>query len=432
MSVALSADSIVAALPAHVNVQWLADRRAEAVERLQRHGFPAKDPNWKGTNIPAFTAPREAPRQDSLTAVDLQPFHFEEIAHVAVVVDGRFRADLSRLDALPHDVHVESLAQAITRASPVLSEHLGTSTPTDRFADWNMAAWTDGVFITTAANVVLDEPIHVLNVRTPQPNTVCFPRLLVHVRENAELTVIEHHAGIADADTATIAVTELVAHDGARLRHERIQEEWTSARHMHSVFVRADRDARIERSDACLGGGQSRLTVEGVLAGPGAHLGLNGFFLTGGERRCDVWTRFDHAAPHTTSQEMVKGVLGDAARGTFTGNVLVRQDAQKIHAEQQNRNLLLSRKALMDSQPQLEIHADDVQCSHGSTVGQLDDDALFFLRSRGIGLEQARLVLTKAFLGEVVEGMHPTIRNGINRRIEAWFQRHPQSLEIPA
>lgn len=431
MNATLSADATLADLPAHDDAEWLADRRAASRDRLARTGFPAKAEEWKGTDVAAFVQPRRAPTpDDAVTAVDIEHFCLRDVRHCAVMVDGRFRADLSRLDDLPHNVHVESLATATQRGSPVLNEHLNAMAD-DAFADWNMAAWTDGVFVTTGANVQFKEPVHILHVRSPEADTVCFPRVLVHLRENAQLQIVEHHAGIGEAPTATIAVTELVAHDGATLRHDRIQEANHAALHLHGIWARADRDAQILRGDACLGGARSRLTVHGKTAGTGAHIGLNGFFLTGGDRRTDVWTRFDHAVPHTTSQELVKGVLGDSARGRFTGNVLVRKDAQKTSAEQENRNLLLSKKALVDAQPQLEIHADDVQCSHGSTVGQLDPDALFFLRARGIGESDARLLLTKAFLGEAVEAMNPILRDALDARIEAWFERHPQ-MELVA
>ncbi len=430
MTIGLDASKALAAIAPRSEPAWLAERRLEAAERLRAHGFPAGQEAWKGTDVASLVAHVATPEAGGDVAVtDLEPFLLPEAPQCIVLVDGVFRSDLSRLD-LPHRVHVEPMGEAIHRGSAVLKEHLDTTAETDGFADWNMAAWSDGVFLTTAEDTVFSEPIHILHVRTPQPGTVCFPRIIVHLRDRSELSVIEHHVGLADAETTTVAVTELVAHPGSTLHHDRIQQEWSAARHVHTVRARADRDATIRHGTANTGAAHGRVTISGLLAGEGARMELPGLALAGGTRRTDIWSRVDHATPHTTSDELIKVVLGDQARGAFTGEVVVRPDAQKVRADQENRNLLLSRKAHMDSKPQLQIEADDVQCSHGSTIGRLDQKALFFLQSRGIGFEDAKIMLTKAFLGEAIERMHPAIHPYLNRQVDAWFERHPQTLKV--
>lgn len=433
MTVQLSADEALAAIAPHAEPEWMTDRRAEATARLQTAGFPAgSNEAWKGSDVAALTASTTpVPTNGDISVTDLERYWLNDVTQRIVLVDGVYRHDLSDLD-LPHRVHVEPLREAIPNGSQVLKQHLDCIAQTDSFSDWNTAAFTDGVFLTTAEDTVFEDPIHILHVRTPQADTVCFPRVLIHLRDRSQLSVIEHHVGLADAESTTVAVTELVAHDGAHLHHDRIQQEWTNARHVHSVRVQADRDATVHTGHAILGGAHNRSTIDGVLAGQGAHVDIPGFFIAGGTRRSDVWSRVDHLEPHTTSDELIKGVLGDHARGAFTGEVVVRPDAQKVKADQQNRNLLLSRKALMDSKPQLQIEADDVQCSHGSTIGRLDEAALFFLRSRGIGQADAKVMLTKAFLGEAIGRMHPAIHAYLNGQVDAWFERHPQTLEVTA
>jgi Fe-S cluster assembly protein SufD len=433
MNLGLDASKALAAIASHDDPEWLADRRAEAVERLRTFGFPAgRDPAWKGSDVAAFTAHTEvAETANEISAAEIESYFLPDVANRIVLVDGAYRQDLTQLE-LPHRVHVEALAEAILNGSVVLKEHFDQTANSDPFSDWNTAGFTDGVFLTTAEETVFEHPIHILQVRTKQAGTVCFPRVIIHLRERSEISVIEHHVGIGDADTTTVAVTELVAHPGAHLHHDRIQQEWTTARHMHSIRIRADENATVRHGNANTGAAHGRVTVDGIMAGEGSSIEVVGFSIAGGLRKTDIWSRLDHTVPHTRSDELVKFVLGDNAHGAFTGEVMVRPSAQKTVAAQENRNLLLSRKALMDSKPQLQIEADDVQCSHGSTIGRLDEAALFFLRTRGIGKEDAKIILTKAFLGEVIGRMNSTIHPYLNGQVDAWFERHPQTLKVIA
>ena len=242
-------------------------------------------------------------------------------------------------------------------------------------------------------------------------------RVLVHARDNATATLVQHIVG----NGTQRILTELQAHQGATLRRDLIQE--TAGKVLHMTFTSCDRDATISDVHLDLDGVQRRNTTISRLDGAGSHVDLHGLYLTAADQRTDHWTRVDHAVPDTTSREMYKGVLTGKSRGSFTGNVLVRKDAQRTNAEQENRNLLLSRKALAESTPQLEIFADDVQCAHGSTVGQLDEKALFFLRARGIGKRDAEQILTQAFAGEVVDAIHhDAVRKHVMARIETWFE----------
>jgi Fe-S cluster assembly protein SufD len=233
---------------------------------------------------------------------------------------------------------------------------------------------------------------------------------------------VESYVGLASPDAGlTTAVTELVAGAGAHMQHVKLQRENLHARHQAVLAVRQDRDAVVHDHLFSVGAASAVNGIDAILGSPGGELHLGGLFLATGTQKVECPTRIDHAVPHTTSRELYKGVLDGAARGSFLGSVKVRADAQKTDSGQQNRNLLLSDQALMHSVPQLEIHADDVKCSHGSTIGQLDPASLFFLRSRGIDPEHARLMLTQAFAQEVIDQMPEPVQPLLHDLLGQWF-----------
>ena len=289
--------------------------------------------------------------------------------------------------------------------------HLGAAADDDAVHDLHMATWQQGVLIDVqpGANVTLT-----LTHRGSGTD-----RVLAHVQDGGRLRLVQR----LEAGGTAFVCTELHAHGAGRIERVLFQDKAPDARSHSMTFAKAERDATIDDVHLAFGAERSRNTTIATAAGAGAHVEMNGLYLTAGTQRSDHWTRVDHAVPDTTSRELYKGVLAGESRAAFTGNVWVRQDAQRTNAEQENRNLLLSRKALAESTPQLEIYADDVQCSHGSTVGQLDDAALFFLRARGIGQEEARQMLTQAFAGEVVERIPDAgLRDEATARIETWFR----------
>ena len=255
-------------------------------------------------------------------------------------------------------------------------------------------------------SVRVEQPIHVvfLSADSGQP-AVTHPRLLVVAEEGSSLTLIEDHVTLGDAPGFTNAVTEVYAAAGSQVDLVTIQRENEGHFHLSNLFVRQERDARFSANTLTLGGRLVRNDASVLLADEGADCALNGLFIAGGSQLVDNHTTIDHAVPHCTSRELYKGVIGGSARGVFRGRVIVRPDAQKTNASQSNPNLLLSADAEMNTKPQLEIYADDVKCSHGTSIGQLDPDALFYLRSRGLDAARARDLLTRAFALELLEAL---------------------------
>jgi Fe-S cluster assembly protein SufD len=247
-------------------------------------------------------------------------------------------------------------------------------------------------------------------------------RHLILAGPRSQATIIESYIGLPSGSPAlTTSVTELVAGEGAHIQRAKLQRENLHALHLGHLAIRQDRASVVHDNLLSIGAQLARNELDGILGMEGSELHLNGLFLATGTQHVDCPTSVDHAVPHTTSRELYKGVLDGRSHGVFLGSVKVRADAQKTDSMQTNRNLILSTGALMDTTPQLEIHADDVKCAHGSTIGQLSKDALFFLRSRGIGEEEARLLLTKGFAHEVLERFPAPIRPLADSLLEQWF-----------
>lgn len=407
---------------------WLTALRRDALHRFQETGWPhAKDEAWRNTDVQAFAEP--LPRADADAArdakPDLGPHRFEGIDALAVLVDGVFRPELSTLDPV-EGLEVLSLREACAADRDEARVHLEATRPEgvpDVFAERNTALWHDGLFVNVLPGARIEAPLHILHLHT-QADAESLPRVLVHVQDGSAVTVLEHFVGTG----RTLALTELHAHPDATIDHDAVQEQDGDARVLHTVRATVEKDARVAQNTLHEGGRHARTTLTTRLTDTGAEADLHGLMLAADSQRQDCWTRVDHAAPHGTSRQLYKAILDDKARTGFTGNIIVRHGADGTRSDQENRNLLLSRGALADATPQLEIHADDVQCNHGSTVGQLDDAQLFFLRSRGIGADEATAMLTKAFAGEVVEALSvEPLRAHVRRRIDAWFARKEAS-----
>jgi Fe-S cluster assembly protein SufD len=334
---------------------------------------------------------------------DVDRWNLGDGATRVVFVNGRYRPELS--SRAPDGAFIGSLGTAIAeRPEPVLRE-------VARHADWQRDALTalntafiqDGAFIHLPAGAVLERPIHLLYLSTsPEKPALTQPRNLIVAGANSQATVVETYAGLADDVYFTNAVTEVVLGENARLDHYKLQEESARAFHIALTQVHHGRDSRFTSHSVALGAALARNELRALFAAEGCECTLNGLYMATGKQHLDNRTLIDHKSPRCTSRELYKGVLDGQSRGVFSGRVLVRQDAQKTDASQTNKNLLLSDDAVVDTKPQLEIFADDVKCAHGAAVGQLDENALFYLRSRGIGQEAARSLLTYAFASEMV------------------------------
>lgn len=410
-------------------VDWLRDFRRAGLARFRELGFPTtRLEEWRHTNVGriARTPFRLATDVDRAAVVgdDHVPdltFGRAFAGHQIVFVNGRLAAELSSLGA-SDGAEISSLADTLARRPQLLQPLLADESRSGAFAALNAAFLDDGAVVDVPPGVVLDEPVHVvyLSCRCGEEPTVSHPRTIVRLGRNAQARIVESYGGVGEGSYWTNAVTDVVLEDGAVLDHVKVQREREDAFHVALMRVRQGRAASFTSHSLALGGGLVRNDVHQVFEGEGGECTLNGLFMADGARHTDTHTLVDHAVPRCVSRETYKGILDDEARGVFHGKVLVRQDAQKTDAHQVNKNLLLSRRALVHSTPALEIFADDVKCKHGSTTGQLDPLQLFYLRSRGIGAEQARSLLTWAFASDIVTRVQvEAIRTGLTDYLQS-------------
>jgi Fe-S cluster assembly protein SufD len=326
-----------------------------------------------------------------------------------VFVNGFWAPALSSIDGLPAGVRVESLAAVGHYREAELLPHLGRLVPmdTNAFTALQAAFFQDGVFLTVPPGVEMDDPVHLLFLSTEEPMPfVAFPRNLIIAGERSRVAVVESHIGLGSGVYMTNMVTEVLVGVGAVVEHDRLQNESSRAFHIGNTYIRQGEKSQVTSNSIALGGSLVRNNITAVFSGEYAETTLNGLSVGTDEQLIDNHTTIDHAAPHCSSHEVYKSILDGNARGVFNGKIFVRQDAQKTDARQTNRTLLLSDDATIDTKPQLEIFADDVKCTHGATVGQLDEDQVFYLRARGLDEVAARDILTFAFAADVVEKIH--------------------------
>jgi Fe-S cluster assembly protein SufD len=413
---ALRARAAVAAEP-----EWMRDLRDRAIERFGALGFPLpSDEEWRFTPIgPIAETPFALPQRGQPSAADvarIKPLLHADAGHVRIVfVDGAYCQELSTANGLPRGVEVGSLAQAIARTPSLVRPWLGAiAADGPSFTDLNTALMSDGGFIYVPAGVTVETPIHVAFVTTEHAGPVMVaPRALVLVGESSAIALIETHHGFG-AGSLTNTVTEVDVGPNASMEHCRLQLDDVGAYHIGRTAVRMGRDSRYTSHAASVGAAISRHDLGARLGGENGFCTLNGLYLGDDRQLVDNHTVIDHAVPNCESHELYKGILKGHSHGVFNGKVYVRPDAQKTNAKQTNRALLLSDTARIDTKPQLEIFADDVRCTHGATVGQLDADSLFYLRSRGIALDDARSVLIHAFASDIIDRIPlPEVRAGL-------------------
>ena len=396
--------------------------RKNAIEHFTKLGFPTtKNEDWHFTSV-APIVEREftfvPARTGDVSAADLDAFGFGAEWHTAVFVNGRFAPELSDLGRLDAGVRVLCLADAWNKV-PELTSKVGsilTDADTHAFTMLNTAFMPDGIVIHVPRGVELALPIHVLFVSDAHAaKTVMHPRNLIVVDRNARATVIESYAATSDASYFTNAVTEVTVADGATLEHYKIQREGRRAFHVGTVEVRQERNSHYISFSFATGASLSRTNIYTTLAGEGCGSTLNGLYMLDGEQHCDHQTRIEHSEPNCFSREVYKGVLDGRSHGVFNGKVYVHPVAQKTDGKQTNNTLLLSKDAQVDTKPQLEIFADDVKCTHGATIGKLDEMALFYMKSRGIDADTARRLLIYAFAADVLETIE---RAEVRERLE--------------
>lgn len=393
--------------------EWVQALRRDARARFAQVGFPTRrDEEWKYTNTAQIveTPFKLADEPVAVSAEQLAPYGLEGIDHALLVfANGRFVPHLSNIDALPAGVEIASLADAVAAGDPTLQAHLGqyAKIEANPFVALNTSVLGDGAYLKIPRSVVVEQPIHLLFISTSTGEpTVSHPRNLIVAGENSQATIVESYVGIEGSQEGSVyftnAVTEFVCAENAVIDHYKVQRESATAFHVATTQIDLQKSANFRSHSIGLGGALVRNDINAVLGAPGIECTLNGLYMARDLQLVDNHTYIDHAMPHCDSHELYKGIIDGKGRGVFNGKILVRQDAQKTDAKQTNQTLLLSDDAQINTKPQLEIYADDVKCTHGATVGQISDEALFYLRTRGIDKDVARDLLTYAFASDIV------------------------------
>jgi Fe-S cluster assembly protein SufD len=401
--------------------------RKKALTSFQDLGYPTtKHEEWKYTNIsPLIEYDFEISEPylpGKLKQKDIEKYQFQDIKDRCLVfVNGHFAAELSNTKGITEDIEILPLKQVIDKNPDLISSHFGkyASIVDQSFVSLNTAFLQDGAFINIPVGVCSEKPIHLLYLSVPEEKPlVSFPRNLVIAGRSSEVTFIETFASTKEGIYFTDTVSEIVLNENSKVERIKIQIESDSAYHIAALHAVLERDSRFIDHNITLGGVLSRNDINSKFMGENGYCELFGMYSGNQKQHIDNHTTIDHAIPHCESYELYKGILDENSEGVFNGKIFVRPDAQKTNAIQSNNCILLSDQATIDTKPQLEIFADDVKCTHGATVGQLNDDAYFYMRTRGIEKSNARKLLIYAFASEVVDKI---TFEPVREKVLGWF-----------
>lgn len=414
---------------------WVFPLRKAGIARFAELGFPTlRHEDWRFTNVdpiarlpfrPVFEA-----SPDGLSPESVAGLTFGRLpARRLVFVNGHYAPNLSTPPLEEPGVVAGSLAAALAGDSDLIEKHLGRQGQGegDAFSALNAAFFQDGAFIHIREGKAVETPMHLLFIATgKETGAAIHPRNLIIAEKGSRLTVLESYVSAAKAPYFTNAVTELVLGEGTVVEHCKFQDEALNAFHIAAIYARLGGRCNLISHSIATGARLSRNNIRTTLAGEGVECVLNGLYLTRGEQLADHHMIVEHAQPHCNSHEYYNGILDGRSKGVFHGRILVRQAAQKTDAKQTNKNLLLSEEATIDTKPQLEIYADDVKCTHGATVGQLNEESVFYLRARGIGADTARRMLIHAFAGEIIERIrHTPVREELDKLLWDRLEQNP-------
>lgn len=404
---------------------WFAGTRKSAIDAFKRLGFPTRrHEEWQFTNVSAIASgdfARPNPAEVKLSETDIERVTFDgESCGRIVFVDGAFQPGLSKLDALPKGVAVTNLASAFREHEALLKAHLAQHAKFDEhtFIALNTALVTDGAVIHVDKSVVEEKPVEVIFVSTAGGGTMTHPRILCVAEANSQVSLVETHLALGDGVHFNNPVTEIVAQDNAVVKHHKWVLENDESFHISALNIHQYRACNTFSHLLSLEGGLIRNDVVATLDGEGGNCEMHGAYMTDGTQHVDNHLEVDHAEPHCDSREYFKGVLDGESKGIFSGKIIVREDAQKTDAKQTNMSLPLSKGAQIESKPQLEIFADDVKCTHGATIGQVSEEALFYIRSRGLAKDAAMSLLVYAFIAESFDEIE---FDALRHRVKAWL-----------
>jgi Fe-S cluster assembly protein SufD len=421
---------------------WLRQLREDAWARFSARGIPTThDEDWRFTNLAALAKTpfrRGAKIEGANLAEAIEGFRLEGAACQLVFVNGHFAPELSQTGDLPKGLEICALAAMLGHdgngdAPEGIEQHLGryADIRRDVFAALNTALWEDGAYVRIRRGTAIGHPVHLLYVSDGAGRQIMTnPRTLVVAEEQSQAAIVEDYVSIGEEAAFSNAVTELVAGEGAVVSHFLVERENLAAFNVSTLRLEQGRGSNVASHSILLGGGLVRNNVHPVLGGEGAECLINGLFVGAGKQHLDNYMMVEHAQPQCSSRQFYNGILAGHARGVFHGRIVVHKDAQKTDAKQTNRNLLLSDTARIDTKPQLEIHADDVKCTHGATIGQIEEEQLFYLRSRGFSEREARSLLLYAFAAECLDRMsEPAARAFIEKLIGQRLQELSQTRE---
>lgn len=395
--------ALQASLPG-TGLPWLNALRKQALDRFSRSGFPSpREEEWRYTNVAPIERKLFSPfvGAASVDSASLARYRVDGAACL-VFVDGQFNAALSTVPEPGEDIVICPMGEAMEKHPDLVEKHFGSviRRESSGFLSFNTALFTDGALVLLPEGMKIDCPLQLLYV-SASPDVLSTARNLVVAQPGSQVEIIESYVGLGDAGYLTAAVTELSVADDSYVTWSKLQSENGRAFHFGGLYADVGPNGRLDHSSFSFGGLLVRNEVHVDLA-DASECSLDGLFLATGRQHVDNHTRIGHRKPHGVSREFYKGILDQRARGVFQGRVIVDQDAQKTDSEMNNRNLLLSSDAEIDTKPQLEIYADDVKCAHGVTVGQIEDESVFYLQSRGVDADAARNMLTFAFANEMV------------------------------
>ncbi len=416
--------------------EWVANLRREAISGFGRLGFPTlSDEEWRFTNVEALRRGSFSIAENGISEVSGEFIDSCGLAGLdclrLVFVNGRFASSLSDAGDAGEGILVKSLSEAICDQGDLVRDYLAryADYKKDAFVSLNTSYFEDGVFVYVPDGTVLEKPVHAVHISTDEGHPLFVnPRNLIIVGQSSVAKVIEHYVSTSQSVYFSNVVTEVVCGENASVEHYRLEFESRKAFNFSTLRVNQQKNSNITSHSVLCGGAIVRNNVHPVLAGEGCNSDIYGLFMSEGRQHMDNFMRVEHASPHCDSRQFYNGVLDGRSKGVFHGRILVHEGAEKTDAKQTNRNLLLSDTAQIDTKPQLEIYNDDVKCTHGATIGQMDEEALFYLRSRGVPMRKAKIIMLRAFTSETLEHMSINpVREVLESMVMKWFEQRLQN-----
>jgi len=418
-----------------VSTDHINELREKAINKFSELGFPTiRDEDWRFTNLTPISKSKFILSDNGHGGVspkDVEKFLFKKLdSYNLVFVNGRFSKDLSNLGDIQEKVIVTSLSDAAESSSEIVSGYLGKflNIDTEAFNALNTAFFQDGMFIYVPKSTVLEKPVHAIYISSGSEQAVLNPRNLIIAEDNCELKIIEHYVSLSESVYLSNVVSEIFIGDNSSLEHYMLEFESMKSYNISTLRVEQKRNSNLNSHSVLLGGALVRNNVHPVLSGEGCDSLINGLYMSTDRQHMDNFMRVEHASPHCDSRQFYNGVLDGRSRGVFHGRIIVHEGAEKTDAKQTNRNLLLSDTAQIDTKPQLEIYNDDVKCTHGATIGQMDKEAIFYLQSRGIAKKDAQAIMLEGFTGESFDNMSiEPVRAYLEKVASNWFEKREEN-----